>query len=364
MKRLHRRYLIGIGVVLLILAGGVLVRQLQRHPSAGHHQQKATYYCPMHPTYTSDRPGDCSICNMKLVKRQEESKKAVTPSDHVPSVGYVPVHLTPQRQQLIGVKTTLAKKEKITKTLRTVGQIAYDPELYQAQEEFLQATRAFKNTQGKENGDLTEQAKRLVDSSRLRLRLLGLSDSLIEEVRQRQSPDQSLLLSDPDGRVWLYAPIYEFELPFVKENQTLSVESPVLPGKILEGVIRSIDPVLEATTRAARVRASLTDPDKTLRPQMYVNVSIAIPLGEVLAVPAEAVFDSGQRQILFVSKGGGIFEPRIVTVGARAEGFYEIKKGVEEGEAVVTNGNFLLDSESRLKAALEGAATPGHSHAP
>ena len=89
---------------------------------------------------------------------------------------------------------------------------------------------------------------------------------------------------------------------------------------------------------------------------MYVNVSIGMDLGEGLSLPAEAVFDTGTKKIVFVDKGNGLFEPRDVTVGAQAEGFYELKSGVADGESVVTNGNFLIDSESRLKAALEDQA--------
>jgi len=117
-----------------------------------------------------------------------------------------------------------------------------------------------------------------------------------------------------------------------------------------------------AMTRTARVRAQLADPRGALKPEMYVNVSIAVDLGEVLAVPEEAVFNTGTKQIVFVDKGQGLFEPRDVTLGAKADGFSEVKDGVSDGEPVVTSGNFLIDSESRLKAALEGMAGGEHQH--
>ena len=202
----------------------------------------------------------------------------------------------------------------------------------------------------------------MADASRLRLRRLGLSDELINEMATWTGPDQSLLLADPSGRVWLYAPIYEYELPLVNIGQTITIEIQAIPGKTLEGTIRAIDSVLDPATRSARVRAVLTDPENVLKPEMYVNASIAVTAGEVLAIPETTVFNTGAKQIVFVDKGQGVFEPRDVAVGVKADGFYEVQGGIAEGELVVTSGNFLIDSESRLKAALEGVGGGGHQH--
>ena len=115
-------------------------------------------------------------------------------------------------------------------------------------------------------------------------------------------------------------------------------------------------------TRSVRVRAVLQNPDGFLKPEMYVNATLRINLGEVLAVPEEAVFMTGEDNIVFVVKSDGIFEPRSVKVGAKSEGYYEVKSGLSEGETVVTSGNFLIDSDSRLKAALTGMSGGGHQH--
>jgi len=455
MIRLKKRPLI-IGIVAATVAlgvGAVVVSQRSRH--AAH--ERATYYCPMHPTYTSDRPGDCPICNMKLVKKDPERANGPTgqranlqdicymhncpmmkPGQQCPMLvmakagekvtcpicgthvaeaaqtqattsgqgkkilywtdpmmpgytsdkpgkspmgmemipvyeengapgaattaapeGYAPILVTPQKRQFIGVTTAPAQQRMINKIIRTVGQIANDPELYQAQQEYLQVLRALEQAKTGTMPEVTERAQRLVDSSHLRLRRLGLSNELIDEIAAWERPDQSLLLADPSGRVWLYAPIYEFELPLAKVGQTVTAEAAAIPEKKWEGVIRSIDPVLDPATRSARIRAILTDPEGVLKPEMFVNASIQVAAGEVLAVPEEAVFDTGTKKILFVDKGDGLFEPRDVTVGVKAEGYYEIKTGVDEGELVVTSGNFLIDSESRLKAALEGMGGGG-----
>lgn len=399
----------------------------------------------MHPTYTSDRPGDCPICNMRMVPREAKPPdlnticylhncpkvhagqpcpmtvvakpgEAVTcpicgthvaeaapakqerkilywtdpmipgyradgpgkspmgmdlvpvyaedagPSTAASPEGYAPVLVTPERRQLIGVTTQPAARRNLTKTIRTVGRIAYDPELYQAQQEYLEALRAVRRADPQATPEIATQAQQLVDAARLRLRLLGLSDALIEELGAQEKPDQSLLLTDPDRHVWVYATVYEYELPLVVPGQTVRVELPSLPGRAFEGTIRAIDSVLDPQTRSARIRAILSDAEGVLKPEMFVNASIIVPLGEVLAVPEEAIFNTGSRRIVFVDKGQGLFEPRDVTVGAQADGAVEIKDGIAEGEVVVTSGNFLIDSESRLKAALAGAATPGHQH--
>lgn len=447
-----QRMAVGLATALLLAVGGSVLFVTNHWPLAtkgGSFQ--ARYYCPMHPTYTSDRPGDCPICNMKLVKREEsaahpnasaqfasicylhncsklhegkpcpmtvvakpgekvtcpmcgthvaeastssaqrkilywtdpmipgykadgpgkspmgmdlvpvyaEEAAGQSPSEGAPA-GYAPVLLTPQKQQLIGVKTAPAQHRMITKTVRTVGRIAYDPDLYQTQSEYLQSLKSLTDAQANSQSEAIQEAQRLVDASRMKLRLMGLSDLLIEEMTAWEGPDKSLLLADANGRVWLYAPIYEYELPFVAVGQTVRADVPT--GKVFEGTIRSIDSVLDPATRSVRVRAVLVDPEGTLKPEMYVNASIVVTAGEVLAVPEEAVFDSGTKRIVFVDKGQGLFEPRDVTVGLKADGYYEVTAGVTAGEPVVTSGNFLIDSESRLKGALEGMQGAGHQH--
>ena len=133
-----------------------------------------------------------------------------------------------------------------------------------------------------------------------------------------------------------------------------------MPGKKITGQIRAVDTVVDPATRTVRVRALVKNEGGVLKPDMYVNVSLEKNLGQALLVPEEAVFFAGQMNIVFVDKGRGLFEPREVVLGQRAGNFYAVDKGLSEGEIVVTNGNFLVDSESRLKSAL--SAVSGHSH--
>lgn len=415
--------------ILIAVFGGVWAYQsgvLQKSTGQKTSSKKALYYCPMHPTYTSDRPGSCPICNMSLVKKEEanepdshEAHQQATPAGantvkeltmnelinmkpgeicllhkckmgncmfavteeiaktgkcphcgenlgivikQMAPEGYAKVTVSHDKQQAIGIETAPVKKMVIEKTIRTVGRIAYDPELYQAQEEYLQAIQALAKAESAVP-EIKEQASKLVESAKIKLRLLGLSSDLVSEIETSGKPDRSLLYSDAGSRVWLYAPIYEYEIPLVKVGDTLEIEIPSVPDKKVQGIIRSIDSVLDPMTRSVRVRAVLENPEGLLKPEMYANATLKINLGESLTVPTEAVFSTGEKNVVFVMKEGGVFEPRDVSLGVKTENDYQLKSGLEENELVVTSGNFLIDSESRLKAALQGMGSGGgHQH--
>ena len=423
--KMSRTLSFGIFLTVVVVASAMAFRSLG-HLSmhTAKHAEKSIYYCPMHPNYTSDRPGTCPICNMTLVKREDKegagsmpgmsmSEKtpaapkvftvaqlvamkpgeicllhkckmgtcmiAMTPEfarlgkcphcgedlgvivkDALPQ-GYASLQLGAGKQQAIGLKTASVQRRALTKTIRASGRIAYDPELYQAEEEFLQGIEALKKAAAADP-EIRDQASKLVDSSRIRLRLLGLSDAIVQEIEKAGKPDRSLLYSDAGGKVWLYAPIYEYETPFVHLGDAVEVEVPAISDKKYQGVVRSLDSVVDPVTRALRVRAQLENPEGVLKPEMYVNAVLKVDLGQQLAVPEEAVFMTGDKNIVFVVTKGQIFEPREVTLGAKADGFYGIKSGLQENEQVVTSGNFLIDSESRLRSALEGAGGGGHVH--
>lgn len=431
-----------LGLTAVLIATGVVTKIISGH----HSTSKDVYYCPMHPTYTSDRPGSCPICNMTLVKREPEKTDSSSESmdmkgmQNMPGMsmgqkgtagngapalpagamktftveelmkmkpgeicllhkckhgtcliamteeaaklgkcphcgedlgiivknaapqGLAAVKLSPDSQRAIGVETEAVKKIAITKTIRTVGRIAYDPELYQTQQEYLQSIAALTKA---ENADpeIKNQAAQLVDSAKIKLRLLGLSEELIKEVEKSGKPDRSLLYSDAGGKVWLYAPIYEYEMPLVKIGDTLTIESSSVPGKKFQGTIRSIDSVLDPMTRTVRVRAILDNPEGLLKPEMYVNATLQIDLGEDLVVPKDAVFMTGKNNTVFVAGGERQYEPREVSLGVETDNYYQVKGGLQEGELVVTSGNFLIDSESQLKAALQGMGSGGgHQH--
>ena len=432
MKKVSRRDLVILAVILTAFAVFSVPRiffQGQGLKWDWVKKAKGVYYCPMHPTYTSDRPGDCPICNMKLVPRTPtlsplvgggrvrgtrkilyyrhpmgqpdispvpkkdsmgmdylpvyEEDLALAPSE-VP--GHAAVHLDPGRQQLIGVKLGTVEKRPMKKEIRTSGSVAFDAELYTAQREFVSSVTSLGKSKHGPYHEPLERAEELVKSVRTRLRLLGMSEEEIEELEKERVQDQNLILPTIIGTgslgdrfdtspglqskpvpertgTWVYGNVYEYELPFVKAGSVVKVRVATFPEKEFVGEVRGLTPVLDAQTRSVRVRAKVLDPEGLLKPEMYVDLYLESELGEVLAVPAEAVMETGERKIVFVTREGGRFEPREVTVGTKAGDFYEVKSGLAAGEQVVVSGNFLVDSESRLQGALQGMGSGGgHPH--
>lgn len=299
--------------------------------------------------------GKCPHCGEDLTQVLETAKEAANQM----AEGRVPVTLTPEKQQYLGVKLGKVERRELAKEINTVGRIAFDPELYQAQKEFQEALSFLKKSEESPIPETKEIALSNVDAIKTRLRLLGLSEDQISEMQAHPHDDKSLILPGAKEGIWMYAPVYEYELGYLKPGQEMIVKVPAFPGKIFKGNIRAIDPVLDPLTRTARVRTLLDNSEGLLRPEMYANAMIKIDLGEGLAVPKEAIFNTGKEKIVFVSLGEGRYEPRMVETGLEGSDFAEIKSGLNEGEEVVLSGNFLIDSESRLKASL--GAMGGHA---
>jgi RND family efflux transporter MFP subunit len=181
-------------------------------------------------------------------------------------------------------------------------------------------------------------------------------------------PNQNLYTIADLSRVWVYADVYEYELPWVAVGQQGSVELSYMPGAAFEGSVTYVYPYLDAKTRTVRVRLEMENPEFALKPDMFANVRIqAQARPGTLAVPDEAVLRSGQRSLVIVALGGGRFDPRQVTLGIDSgDGWLEVLDGLSEGEQIVTSGQFLIDSESRLREAAQkllerpGGEQPGH----
>lgn len=326
--------------------------------------------------------------------------------------GLAQVNIPLQRQYLIGVKTQVVRKKKAEKNIRTYGKVEfnqkkifvvnlkfsgwveklyvnyegrmvrkgeklfdiYSPELYQTQEELILA---------KEKEDTI-----LFENVRKKLILWGIRDFQIEEIIKSKRADPVISFYSPytgfvvekniyEGmkvspgmnlykiadlsEVWIHADIYEYELPFVSTGQKAEIEVPYIPGEKMEGIVEYIYPELDMKTRTAKTRISTKNPEYKLKPGMYVNVKIKIPLKErKIIIPVDAILFSGEYNYVFVKKGTGIFEPRTVELGPKVDEGYVVLKGLEGGEEIVTSGNFLIDSESKIQAALEGM--PVHEH--
>ena len=452
-------------LILVFIVAGFIIKSGSKYivKSPGK-TEKTTYYCPMHPTYISDKPGDCPICNMKLVKKeaavtsaaQEEkdivgseektleeiciehkctmkdcpmmlradlkpgeriicpvcgevigtengkvieigkpaqagsetktikkerkilyyrnpmNPQATSPVPMKDSMGmdYIPVYedeissgptvsISLEKQQLIGIKTEPVKKIPLTKIIRASGKIAYDPELYIAQEEYLQALKTVNATKESVLKSVTEQSRSLFDAARKKLLLLGMSENEIEDLTKRGSAQENLYLPSAESFAWAYVSVYEYEIGPIKAGMPVSIEAVAYPGEVFSGKVVSINPVLDAMTRTNQVRVEVQNSSSKLKPEMFVNANIKVDLGEQLAVPESAVLDTGMRKLVYLSRPGDLLEAREVKLGQKAEDYYEVLEGLNEGDIVVTSGNFFIDSESKLKSALEGT---GHQH--
>lgn len=258
----------------------------------------------------------------------------------------------------------------------------YAPELVTAQEEYLLALEYEKSLKGSKTEEVASGAKFLLESARKRLQLFDVPEHQIKELEETRKPKKTLHIHSPThgivvqknllegmfitpethlyviadiSKIWVYADIYEYEVPWVKVGQETEMTLSYFPGKVFKGVVTYIYPYLQAETRTVRVRMEFDNPDWELKPDMYANVKLESKMAEsAILVPAEAVIRSGVKDIIIVSKGGGVFEPRDVRVGVdTGDGYLQILEGVKAGEEVVTSAQFLIDSESKLREVVE-----------
>lgn len=316
--------------------------------------QKEVWTCPMHPQIRKDGPGQCPICGMTLVKVDTSEEAHSGASGGIIPESHAPFSLSAERQQMIGVKTGIAEKKPLFKSIRAAGRLAFDPELYTAQNEYAEALRQSERVKDSPLPDVKHSAERMVQSAKLRLKILGLADKQIAQIGVGGPSESSLLINKPGAQVWVYADLYEMDLPNVQAGQSAEITAGFLGGKVLAGKVASVDRVINPNTRTAKARVLVGSAATLLRPESYVDVSIMAPLGEQVTVPFDAILDTGKQSWVFVVGENGQFMPRVVTVKFQAGDDVAIASGLSGGEKIVTSANFLIDSESRLKAVALG----------
>ncbi|HET7753611.1 MAG TPA: efflux RND transporter periplasmic adaptor subunit [Anaeromyxobacteraceae bacterium] len=407
------------------------------------------YWCPMHPEVTSDDPNaTCEKCGgMKLLPRPPDkggehaghgdgahgahadgahaghgdaaqSGKAGTASATPGTVpGLTEVMISPERIQLMGMKTARAVRENLSPELRTVGFVSanegsiamihtrfsgwiedlrvaqtgqpvrrgevvatvYSPDLLAAQQEYLNALRWQKGEA--RSADSERLTNSLATDARRRLELLGISEQEIAALAKSGKPLRAMSIRSPvagfvteknalQGQfvgpdttlftiadlstVWVVADVYEYEVARVRTGQTARLQLAAYPGEVFRGRVEFIYPTLDPQTRTLKVRIAFKNPGLKLRPGMFGDVFLDLGASQGVAVPADAVVNTGDAQYVFVVLGEGRFAPRPVQTGARGDGKIAILSGVQAGDEVVTTANFLVDSESRMRAAIEG----------
>lgn len=373
------------------------------------------YTCPMHPSVRQAAPGRCPLCGMDLAAVHR-------PGEGAGDDGLV--ELDEGRRRRAGVRTARVGREALVREVRAFGRVVFDetrlyevsvkvggwithlqaaetggpvragqvlftlysPELYAAQQEYLLARR-------RRTGGAAEEARgsgdALLAATRRRLALWDVAPTVLQALDRSAAPLVNVPVHSPvDGfvveknvvagaavaagerlyriaaldAVWIEADVYRDDVIRVAAGQPAAITLPYLPGGPLSGRVAYVYPTQDPESRTSRIRIALPNADLALRPGMLADVSLTVPLGERLAVPAAAVLYTGPRRLVFVDLGAGQLAPREVRLGARAGDHYEVLSGLVDGDVVVTSGNFLVAAESRLRAAtaLWGGDHAGH----
>ena len=366
------------------------------------------WYDPMHPQYKSDKPGTAPDCGMDLVpKYADEQAASMAPGSVMISAEkqqLIGVRTAEVKRETLArdVRTTgqiAADESKIAHVhvkingfidkvfVDYIGQpvkkgqplfTLYSPDLVSTQEEYLIAKRGETALGSSPFAEVAQGSQSLLRSTRERLKLWDISDEQIKKldesgqvqrtmtfyspvtgiVTDRKAfpntsvnPDTELYTVSDLSTIWVNADVFEYEVPFVKVGQHAEMRLSYYPGKKWDGRVSFIYPTVDPTTRTVKVRLEFPNPDLQLKPQMFADVQLKVNYGNQVVVPQEAVLDSGKEQTVFVAQQGGYFEPRKITTGAKLDGKVVVLSGLKPGETIVTSGNFLIDSESRLKSA-------------
>jgi RND family efflux transporter MFP subunit len=383
------------------------------HETAGAPEARTLYTCGMHPQIVQDHPGNCPICGMKLtpIRRQDPGAGAAEAASIIA--------IDPSTIQTMGIRTAAVERGPLRRVIRTVANVDYDetalaevttkykgwieklyvdatgalvnpgdplfeiysPELYSAQTEFLAALSAG-------SGSPATEDRALLDSARTKLRFYDVSDAQIAGLEKTRQVRKTLTVSAPIsgfvveksvvagqmvdagmklyrladvGVVWVYAQVYEQDLPAIQLGQEATMTLSYLPDRKFRGRVTYIYPTVDEKTRTARVRMEFHNPGYFLKPGMFATVELVADLApSALLVPDSAVLRSGEKNTVFVALPGGKFEARTVALGLQAQDdMAQVLAGLSEGERIVTSGQFMLDSESQLREAIQKMSNPG-----
>jgi RND family efflux transporter MFP subunit len=379
------------------------------------------YTCTMHPSVHSHDPhGKCPICSMNLVPVMKKGLAGKTTAQTAVASPNNEFEVPVERQQQIGVTYATAERKPLRRTVRTVGSIVqdrtrqwefvaraegyvqklyvtspgepveagqplltiYSPDLSTAERELVNLL----NTRDRAtSADGRASNERLIEAARRRLEQWNVTAEQIADLEKTRNSSDNITLHSPfkgvvgsvpveQGRkvavgdqlvdvadlsvVWVWADFYEDDLSMLGKGQKVRLTTKSYPNRNFEGAVSLIVPFVNTASRTTKVRIDIPNADFELRPGMYVNIELEIDRGEGLAIPAGAVLPTGSRSLVFVGKGEGRLEPRLVHLGPRYGDSYEVLDGLKEGESVVSSGNFLIDAESKVQGAVKSFESP------
>lgn len=363
------------------------------------------YTCGMHPDIISDKPGICPICNMKLTPKRDSGSETGT------------VKINPATKQNMGLVTTAVAKYNLQKSVSAFGKVVvpdpnhykvtiktkgwveklfvsevgeqvfknqplfeiYSPEIVTAQKELLVALAKPEN----------QSMQRLAETVRQRLKNWDISDEQIAEIERTGEISRTMIIRSPangfvqnkninDGNrvdpnsvlfdivdissVWVEAQVYEQDIPHITLKQSGQIVIPGLPGKQIEGKISYISPIIDKNGQL-EIRLTIQNGDFLLKPEMYAEVTLGqSDVNSVLAIPRKAVINSGKRQLVYIADSENSYKAREINTGVVGmNDMVAVKSGLAKGDNVVTSGQFLIDSESRLSESISSSEMHNHS---
>jgi len=392
-----------IKILVLILALFIAGCSSKEHDHSETAGAKKTYYCPMHPEVTSDKPSVCPICQMDLVLKTDDNATTDLPNT---------IKLSEGKQVLANVKTLKVAKDKLTKEIKSFGYVdfaepnkrsitarfngrieklfinktgdivaagaplfeIYSPDLIQAQNECL---IMLKNSTSKEFSQPIAK----------RLELLGFTKAQIDELAKSgevkptftyHSPFSGTVLEKKiqegtyvnEGAplyeiadlttVWNVSEVFSEDVSFINKGMQVKITSQAFPNQTFTGTVDFIYPVVDQQNKTVKVRVSVNNSSGKLKPNLYTESYFSINLGSSISVPADAIIMTGTKNIVWVKKSMNEFELREIKLGAKSGNKYQVLSGLSEGEEIAASGGYLIDSENQLKGNINAA---GHSHA-
>ncbi|MBN1458118.1 MAG: efflux RND transporter periplasmic adaptor subunit [Armatimonadetes bacterium] len=408
-----RRRALPILVIAVLIVVAVVLWISLREAGAPPPEGGQLWTCPMHPSVIRSEPGQCPICGMDLIPLQETKSEyeseveghgivEISPEkQQLIGVVTTRVERRPLAREVRTVGIVTVDEERVsdvhtkfegwverlyadeTGRLLRRGEpllTIYSPELVSTQEEYLLALRSRKRTKDSPFEEVRRSGDSMVAAARRRLELWDISDREIDELARTGVVKKALTLSAPStgyimeksvvegmrvmpgmalyrladlSRVWVDVDIYEYEAASVAEGMSATLTTSSYSEIKLSGRVTYVYPTVDMKTRTLTARLEFPNPNLLLKPGMYGDVLIETPQAEALAIPEQAVLDSGTRKVVFVKEDEGTFVPREVEIGPRMAEYYPVLSGLAAGEEVVSSPNFLIDSESRFAAAME-----------